>query len=282
MNPARTTSHTANSDTIDLDAYLARIGYTENLNTSAQTLIQLHTRHVQSIPFENLDVLQGKKISIALPDIERKLVHQKRGGYCFEQNGLFTAALRQIGFTVSPKIARVRWQAPVDLISPLSHMVLEVHTSDGTYLADVGFGGVGLIEAIKLETDTIQHQAFEPRRLLHKDGELLHQVLIGDNWQDVYQFSLREAAPIDLEIANWYSCTHPQARFLNHLLVAQATPTGRKVIADTELILREHTGTLERHPLSSQAELLEALAKHFDLHHPERTNFTHPKFDQLQ
>lgn len=264
------------SDTIDLDAYLARVGYTGNLDTSVQTLVELHKHHVQAIPFENLDVLLGKNISIELPDIERKLVDQKRGGYCFEQNGLFAAALRQIGFTVSPKIARVRWQAPPELITPASHMVLEVKTDGGPYLADVGFGGVGLIEAIRIETDTIQHQTFEPRRLLQKDGELLHQVLIGDAWQDVYQFSLREAAPIDLEIANWYSCTHPQARFMRTLLVAQVTPTGRRVIADTEAIFREHTGELERKTLASREDLLGFLAAHFDLRFPLDTEFSCP------
>lgn len=269
-------SQTTISDAVDLDAYLDRIGYTGNLDTSAQTLIELHKRHVQSIPFENLDVLLGKKISISLPNIEDKLVHQKRGGYCFEQNGLFAAVLGQVGFTTSPKIARVRWQAPPELVTPASHMVLEVETDVGPYLADVGFGGVGLIEAIKLEIDTIQHQTFEPRRLLQRNDELLHQVLIGDAWQDVYQFSLREAAPIDLEIANWYSCTHPQARFMRTLLVAQVTATGRRVIADTEVILREHTGELVRKTLASREDLLESLATQFDLRFPPDTQFDCP------
>ena len=95
---------------IDLEAYLARIGYTGSRATDFATLAAIHAAHAGVIPFENLDILLGRLIATDPPSIERKLVRDRRGGYCFEQNALLGAALRQLGFAVTPLIGRVRWQ----------------------------------------------------------------------------------------------------------------------------------------------------------------------------
>src|SRR5436190_21361273 len=99
----------------ELDAYLDRIDYTGGREPSLATLWAIHQRHVYAVPFENLDIHLGRGIRIDLPSLTQKLVHQRRGGYCFEQNTLFAAALREMGFTVTPLTARVRWNLPVDL-----------------------------------------------------------------------------------------------------------------------------------------------------------------------
>ncbi len=251
--------------TLDLETYFQRIGFDATATPTLACLKRLHRLHEENIPFENLDVLLDRTISTELPHIVDKLVTQKRGGYCFEQNTLFAAALREIGFTVSPYLARVRWMAPDNTVSPLSHMILRVETEAGPHLADVGFGGVGLVEPIALDSRQEQHLDFEPRRIVEREDHLVHQIKLGDQWKDVYQFIPKPVAPIDLEIGNWYSHTHPQARFRNSLLVAKLTPQGRIIIADTELIERGWQGQMVRTDIKNQDELHKILRERFDL-----------------
>lgn len=260
---------------LDLSAYLQRIGVHEAPQPNIAWLKRLHRQHQENIPFENLDVLLGRPISIELPDIVDKLVTKRRGGYCFEQNSLFAAVLREIGFQVTPYIARVRWMAPDDVATPLSHMVLRVETDAGPQLADVGFGGVGLVEPIDLESREAQHFDFEPRRIIKHNTQLVHQVRIGDNWKDVYQFIPTPAPQIDLEVGNWYSHTHPRAHFRNALVAARLTKKGRIIIADTEFIQREWNGHVTKVQIGSQLRTL--LREHFDLTFNRSTRFEYPK-----
>ena len=124
--------------TPNLDAYFARIGYAGPRTATPEVLRAIHAAHARAIPYENLDILLGREIRIDLASIERKLVHQKRGGYCFEQNCLLAAALRALGFRVTPCISRVRWQVPNDVVTPLTHLVLLVDCADRRFLSDVG------------------------------------------------------------------------------------------------------------------------------------------------
>ncbi|MDQ8187052.1 arylamine N-acetyltransferase [Pelagicoccus sp. SDUM812002] len=252
-------------DQLELGLYFQRIGFTAEAKPTLSSLKHLHRLHEESIPFENLDPLLNRPVSIDPPDVFEKLVAQKRGGYCFEQNTLFAAVLRAIGFRVDPLLARVSWLAPEDVTTPLSHMVLRVETEFGPHLADVGFGGVGLVEPIALDTSETQHLDFEPRRIIQRDEQLVHQIKLSDDWNDIYQLSPKPVPPIDLEIGNWYSHTHPQARFRNSLLVARLTKTGRIVVADTELIERDWSGNAKRTEIKSQSELRQILSDRFDL-----------------
>jgi len=110
----------------DLEAYLARIGYAGPRAATAEVLTAVHVAHAATIPFENLDILLGRTIATGLPAIVRKLVHDRRGGYCFEQNALLGAALRALGFTVAPFLGRVRWQVPAEVATPLAVVLTEL------------------------------------------------------------------------------------------------------------------------------------------------------------
>lgn len=276
------TPFTTQGDTsIDLDAYLARISYNGPLENSRRTFYEIHKLHVRTIPFENLDPLSGHPISINLQDIEEKLIHRRRGGYCFEHNSLFSAALQQLGFTVSPSISRVRWQTDPSQATPASHMVLVVTVDGEDYLADVGFGGLGLIEPISLEMGKIQHEDFEPRRVVQSGPETVHQIRINGEWSDVYQFSNNHAYPIDLEMANWYSCTHPKARFTRSLLVTLATEQGRKAITDDEFMVRIGTQKSVRTKINSQEELEKLLDAEFRLSIGEKLSLNCPTLPWL-
>ncbi len=109
----------------DIDAYLERIGL-----RGRPTLAQVHRAHLTSIPFENLDPQRGVPVSLVPEDLERKLVDERRGGYCFEQNLLLKAALEELGAEVELMLARVRVGAPPGAVRPRSHLVLRVE-ADG-------------------------------------------------------------------------------------------------------------------------------------------------------
>src|SRR5262245_42213718 len=134
--------------TFDLDAYLARTGYTGGLAPTRDTLERLHLAHATHVPFENLDILLSRPIRLDLDGLQAKLVRDRRGGYCFEQNTLFAAALERIGFRVTRLAARVRWGAT--RVLPRTHMLLEVDVQGEPWLADVGFGGEGLLKPLPL------------------------------------------------------------------------------------------------------------------------------------
>src|SRR5689334_9048986 len=126
---------------IDLDAYFERIGYTGAGTPTLDTLRVILLRHTEAIAFENLDPLLRRRVRLDAASLERKLVRDGRGGYCFEHNLLLRHALEGIGFAVTGLAARVIWNAPEGALRPRTHMLLRVQVEGTPYLADVGFGG---------------------------------------------------------------------------------------------------------------------------------------------
>jgi N-hydroxyarylamine O-acetyltransferase len=261
---------------MNLDAYFARIGYTGPREATLATLRALQLLHVGAIPFENLDVLLGRGVKIDLESVEQKLVHAHRGGYCFEQNTLFAAVLRALGFHVTPLLGRVRWNKPADVRTGLTHMILRVEVDGRPWLADVGFGSVGPSGPLALDTTDEQATPHEPRRLMFDGARVVQQCRIGDTWGDVYEFQLEESGPVDLEMGNWYSCTHPTAHFLNALVAARCLPDRRVLLCNRELTIRQRDGRVEKRDLVDADDLLAVLATHFDLHFPAGTRFNKP------
>lgn len=268
----------------DLDAYFARIGWRGGREPVFATLDGIHACHAQTIPFENFDILLGRRIAIDLPAIERKLVHDRRGGYCFEQNALLGAVLRALGFTVTTLIGRVRWQLPAELATPPVHQLLRVETPDaGSCLADVGFGSMSLYRPLRLEFDREQGGCLEPRRLVRRTvpgpwapggGEtIVHQARLGDTWGDVYVFSLREVPAVDFEVSNWFTCSHPQSPFLHNLRASRTLADRRYTILNREFTIRHRDGRVEKRPIADADELLAILAEYYDLHFPPGTRF---------
>jgi N-hydroxyarylamine O-acetyltransferase len=261
---------------VDLDAYFARIGYTGPREPTIATLRTLQLAHVSSVPFENLDVLLGRRVSLEPSDIFKKIVHNRRGGYCFEQNSLFRDVLRAIGFSVTPLLARVRWQVPPEVKTPLTHMVLRVAVAGRPWLADAGFGGVGSTDPLALDTADQQDTFHDTRRLIMREGTFVHQVRFAATWADVYEFRIEEPAPMDFEMGNLFSCTHPKAHFVNNLVVTLIQPDRRFVILNREFTVRQLNGQAETRPIPSPDELLALLAERFGLHFPAGTRFRTP------
>lgn len=223
-----------------LDNYFNRIDYNGSPAADLATLRSLHELHPAAIPFENLDVLLSRSIKLALPDITAKLLEGGRGGYCFEQNGLLLTVMRQIGFTVEPLLARVMWrQPPGTPVGPKSHMVLRVSIDGEAWLVDVGFGGLVLTAPLRMIADLAQPTQHETFRLVEIEVGFRLEVELEEHWHPIYELSTERTQPIDFEVANWYTSTHPDSRFRNNLMVARATPDTRFTLLNNQLSIRE-------------------------------------------
>src|SRR5690625_92254 len=152
-------------DNFDLTAYLNRIEYDGPLTPNYETLRDVHRQHARTLPFENLNPLMRWDIPLDSASLQQKMVHGRRGGYCFEQNLLLRHALEAIGFSVSGLAARVLSNRPPDSVPARTHMLLLVEAEDEAWLADAGFGGMTLTEPVKLEPDTIQPTSHARRRV---------------------------------------------------------------------------------------------------------------------
>lgn len=253
----------------DLAAYGRRIGYPGPWEPTLAVLSAIADHHVRSVPFENLDVFLGRGVDLAPAAIERKLVADRRGGYCFEQNGLMLGILRQIGFVVRPLSARVRIEMPRDFLPPRTHLFLVV-TIDGTeWLFDVGVGGYSLAAPILFNSRDSQETPHEPRRIVQEDGRFFHQVLTGKGWVDVYEFTGEAMATIDREVANWWTSTNPESKFRKNLMVARASTDGeRHALFNDRLIHRHGAEILSETHLTSSEEITEALRMRFGIELP--------------
>jgi N-hydroxyarylamine O-acetyltransferase len=249
---------------MNLDAYFARTGYTGPRTPTLDTLNGLVRAHVQTIPFENIDVLLGVPISLEPEAIVQKLVHDRRGGYCFEQNTLLLEVLTELGYHVRPLSARVRYMRPRDYTPARTHLLVRVELEE-SWLADVGVGSMSPTSALRLAEHGEQTTPHEPRRLLRENDRIYHQARLGDEWVDIAELTLEEMPVIDRVVANWYTSTHPQSHFKARLTVARATPTGRIAILNDELSIRDASGHAEKQRIESPQHLLRILDEHFGM-----------------
>jgi len=251
--------------TLDLDAYFKRIGYDGSRTPTLDTLKAIHYAQAVSIPFENLDVLAKRPIRLDPASLQKKLVTEKRGGYCFEVNGLFAAVLRELGFDVTTLIGRVRWMAPEEVDTARSHMLMRVELPEGPFLADVGFGGLTMTGPIRFETDIEQETPHEPRRLLEHEGGFELQAKIGDGWVPVYRFTLEPHRRTDYEVASWYTSTHPSSIFVQFLIAGRPQEGKWFSLFNREFKIRGLDGKAETRVLDSADEIAEVLDRYFGI-----------------
>ena len=249
---------------IDLDAYFRRIGYSGPRAATLETLRELHRLHPQAVAFENLDPLLKRPVQLDASSLERKIVHNGRGGYCYEQNLLFGHVLRALGFRVSEHAARVLWNVPAGVDTSRVHMLLLVDLEGERYLVDVGFGGNVLTAPLLLNSAAEQPTPHEPFQVL-KDGD--HYVLqfkMRGNWLRLYRFDLSEQLLSDHEQGNWFVSTHPKSIFVNGLMGARAEPDRRYALANNMLSVHRLNGESEKRALDAR-ELRDALTDLFRL-----------------
>ena len=250
---------------MDLDAYFARVGFNGARAPTLDALRDLHLAHAQAIAFENLNPLLGWRVALDLPSVEAKLVRSGRGGYCFEQNALLAAALRELGFKVTGLAARVLWNAPEDAVRPRSHMLLKIDLGGESHIADVGFGGLTLTAPLRLVTDLEQSTPHERFRLVKVDEDLKLQALIGEAWKTLYRFDLQPAFDVDYEVANHYMSTYPTSHFRSMLIAARPVPGGRYALSNNQLTTHHLGGPSERRVLTKVQEVRQVLESMFGL-----------------
>lgn len=246
-----------------LDAYLARIGYAGERTPTLETLRAVHARHAQAIPFENLSPLLGLPVPLDAPSLFRKLVHEGRGGYCFEHNLLFKDALTALGFEVTGLAARPLLNAPAGVVPPRGHMLLLVEVGGVPHLADVGFGGLTLTGPLRLEPDIEQATPHEPFRLARAGDEFQVQAKVQGGWRTLYGFGLQEQLRPDYEVTSWYLSHHPASPFVTGLIAARAAADRRYALRDNALAVHHLDGATDRRTLTSAAELRAALEELF-------------------
>lgn len=233
-----------NNAKISLDGYFDRIKFQGNPDNTAETLIALHTAHTLNIPFENLDILCGREISLDIEAIYEKIVRNRRGGYCFEMNALFAQVLRQLGFEVQDLLARVFINQ--ETVFARLHHVLLVSIDGRRYLADVGFGGNGLIAPILLEDGCISEQFADTFRLVCSDkyGYVL-QFLIDGVFANSYAFTLEPQVPVvDYLAPNYFTSNFPGSLFKQKAICTRPTRQGRITLNDLELKIRSQDQTV--------------------------------------
>jgi N-hydroxyarylamine O-acetyltransferase len=254
-------------DAIDLDRYLARIGYRGTPRADLDTLRALTALHPAAIPFEAVDVfLRRQAVDLSPEAIQAKLIDGGRGGYCFEQNGLLKRVLGALGFSVEGLIGRVVWMRPHDAPPlPLTHMALRITIDGERWLADVGFGSCIPGAPLRLDvTGMAQPTRHEAFRLTHQGAWTLLEAQLPDGWHPVYLLSPEPALDSDYIAANWYTSTHPQSGFCQELRVALTTPQRRTSLLNNRLTVRHAEGPVERRFLG-ESELADALVTTFGL-----------------
>ena len=251
------------SDDANIDAYFERIGFAGSIAPTLTTLEQLHALHPAAIAFENLDPLMGAPVRIELRNLEQKLLFEKRGGYCFEQNLLFKAMLENLGYTVTSVAARVHWNHSEDDERPLSHMALLVDINGTSYLSDVGFGSPTLTAPLKLKADAEQKTPHEMFRLLESESGWRLQIQIGEEWRSVYFFDLEEPSFEDLVTLN--DKIQADSNFRDNVVAARAEKGRRTTLRNHDLRIHRVGQETERRRLAGVAEVKEALSDIFGL-----------------
>lgn len=268
------------STSINIDYYFERIGFEGPASPTLDTLKTLHRKHTEKIPFENLNPFLGIEVKLDLQSLEQKMIYNKRGGYCFEQNLLFREVLRSIGFNAKGLAARIRWNKPEDEMTSRGHMLLLIEIKNQKYIADVGFGGLTLTTPLRLETGITQETPHEQYRLVRNEDDFLMQTLVRDEWKDVYQFNLVENYVPDYEVTNWYLSNHPESHFVTGLIAARPTPGRRYALRDNRFSIHHLDGETEKQTLETTGEIREVLKTHFLLSLSEE-NEVDKKLSQL-
>ena len=247
----------------DIDSYLERINYKGKTKVSEETLYELHTAHTLNVPFENLDVFYKKPVLLDEGSLFNKIVKNKRGGYCFEMNGLFSFVLKKIGFKVSDLLARVA----IDGISytAKTHQVLTVEANNRKWLADVGFGNDGIIAPLLLEEEADQKQFAHTYRIAgDPDSGYVLQKKFQDEYRNYYAFTLEKCYADDFLMSNHFTSTFSKSFFLMMRMCTMPTKEGRITLTDQHFKIINNGFTTET-AVSDDNEFRNILKENFSL-----------------
>lgn len=246
---------------MNIKTYLERINYQGSLAPTAETLRELHLAHLSAVPFENLSIHANEPVVLEDDALFAKIVERRRGGFCYEVNGLFAALLRALGFKVDMLSAGVA--NPDGGFGPdFDHMALLV-TLDERWLADVGFGD-SFREPLLLDERSEQVQGSRAFRIV-SDGQ--HLILMrrdeGDEWKAQYRFTLEPREYADYAEMCRYHQTSPQSHFTKARICSRTTADGRITLSEMRFITTLEQGERQEKILMSEEEYAAMLREHF-------------------
>ena len=254
---------------IERDRYLTRLGYASAPAPTLATLHALQSRHTAAFAFETIACLLHAPVPVDLPSLQRKLLHDGRGGYCYELNRLFFALLRDLGFQARTVAGRVLMGGPEDASPARTHLALLVAVDGVEHLVDVGFGGMVPTAPLRLDVREPQATPHEPYRLDLRDDGYLLRARVGDEWRAMYAFDLQPQADIDHVVGNWYVSTHPDSPFRGQLFVARTGERLRRTLNNTSFAVHRPGAPSLRRELAGPDEVLAVLAGEFGLRLPD-------------
>lgn len=255
---------------VPVQSYLARISYVGSSTPALETLRAIHRAHLLAVPFENLDISLGRRIVIDEDAFVRKVVEQRRGGFCYELNGAFAALLRALGFQVTLLSARVaRSQGGEG--PEFDHLTLRVDLStegqeeiNAPWLADVGFGE-SFLEPLRMEPGLEQRDPAGTFRLVGLGERWQMEKSESDgSWTRQYSFSLQPRRLEEFAGMCHYHQTSPDSSFTQNRLCSRATPEGRITLSESKLIITQN-GRREETLLADESERIAALREHFGI-----------------
>ncbi|WP_333984420.1 arylamine N-acetyltransferase family protein [Ectopseudomonas khazarica] len=261
---------------LDLQRYLERLGYASAPAATLDNLRELQRRHTTEFAFETLSTMLRVPVEVEPAAIQDKLLHQGRGGYCFELNRLFLLLLQALGFDARGLTGRVVMGGPEDALPARTHMLVLVTLEGVRYITDVGFGGMVPTGPLLLDSEAEQATPHEAYRLSYVDGTYTLRARVADSWRAMYVFDLQAVADIDYVVGNWYVCTHPDSPFLGQMIAARTGPGLRKTLNNGSFAIHRLGQASERVQLDSVDEVLRVLREEFGIRPPE-----HPELRQI-
>ena len=251
---------------LDLAAYLRRIGFAGTPAPTRECLETLIRLHASALPFENIEVLARRVPRLDLESLQAKMVHRRRGGYCFEQNTLLRNVLHAIGFQVQAMEARIRSGIPADVLTARTHLATRVTLDGADHLVDVGCGILAPTAPLALASRDTQPAGTGLYRLVDVGAELLLQQREPAGWKDCYQLQPSVPHMIDCEMGNWFVATWPGSKMAANLLVGRAIEGGRLRLFNRRLsVFRPETAAPQERDLHARAEFADVLADGFGL-----------------
>jgi N-hydroxyarylamine O-acetyltransferase len=248
---------------MNIQAYLERINYQGPLAPTAEVLRDLQVAHLLAVPFENLSIHANEPIVLEDAALFAKIVEARRGGFCYEANGLFAALLRELGFEVAMLSAGVT-NGEGGFGPDFDHLALMV-SLEQRWLVDVGFGD-SFREPLLLDERGEQAQGSRAYRILPEDTHLiLMQRDDGDQWQAQYRFTLQPFGYSDyMEMCRFHE-TSPESHFTQGRICTLATPDGRVTLSEMRLITTSEKGERQEQTLQSKEEYAAMLREHFGI-----------------
>ena len=248
---------------LNIKAYLERINYHGSLAPTAETLRELQVAHLLAVPFENLSIHAKQPIVLEDEALFTKIVENRRGGFCYEANGLFAALLRALGFDVAMLSAEVA-NAEGEFGPNFDHMTLMV-SLEQRWLVDVGFGD-SFREPLLLDERGEQVQGSRAYRII-SDGT--HLILMqrdeGNEWMAQYRFTLQTYTYADYAEMCRYHQTSPQSHFTRSRICSRATREGRITLSEMRYITTTKNGGRQERSLTSEEEYAAMLREQFGI-----------------